>query len=277
MRTEQVTIIGAGPAGIAAGIQLKRYGITPMVLERETVGGLLRNANLVENYPGFPNGISGPKLIQLIDAQRKAASLEVSFQDVLEVDREGELFVVKTDKESFYTRILVVASGTKPRKFTDLEIPKELSGKVFHEVYPLVEEKGKHIAIIGGGDAAFDYAINLYKTNRVTILNRSKTKKCLPLLWERVQKIAEIRYMDEIVVDKLEPGNGEGLRLVCAGAEGEKIIEVSYLIGAIGREPNLDFLSKSIEEEIGGLQTSGVLVLIGDVKNEIRAVRNSGT
>jgi thioredoxin reductase len=177
--------------------------------------------------------------------------------------------MVKTNKDSFSTRILVVASGTKPKKFTRLEIPEEISDKVFHEVYPLVEKKGKHIAIIGGGDAAFDFAINLSRANRVTILNRSKTLKCLPLLWERVQRIPEIRYLDDIVVEKLEPGDREGLRLICSAPEGVQDMEADYLIGAIGREPNLDFLSKTIEEEIEGLQSSGVLVLIGDVKNEI--------
>ncbi|MDP8228420.1 MAG: NAD(P)/FAD-dependent oxidoreductase, partial [Candidatus Electryoneaceae bacterium] len=66
MNHHNVAIIGAGPAGIAAVIQLQRYGVDPVILEKDAVGGLLRSANLIENYPGFPNGISGPRLVQLM-------------------------------------------------------------------------------------------------------------------------------------------------------------------------------------------------------------------
>src|SRR4030042_7192079 len=78
MQIEDIIIIGAGPAGLAAAIQLKRYGIRPLLFERAVVGGLLRNANLVENYPGFPRGITGPGLVKLFARQAHKRGVDLT-------------------------------------------------------------------------------------------------------------------------------------------------------------------------------------------------------
>ena len=85
MKVEPVMIIGAGPAGLATAIQLKRYGIHPLLFEGEEVGGLLRNANLVENYPGFPKGVSGSKLVNLFSRQAENLHIDVTHEQVLEL------------------------------------------------------------------------------------------------------------------------------------------------------------------------------------------------
>jgi thioredoxin reductase len=82
--------------------------------------------------------------------------------------------------------------------FTDLPLAGDIAGCIYYEVYDLLPVAGKHVAIIGGGDAAFDYALNLGRRNRVTILNRGNSPKCLPLLAERVQLVPEITYLDNI-------------------------------------------------------------------------------
>ena len=269
MDAEDVTIIGAGPAGIAAAIQLKRYGITPVVLERDSIGGLLRNANLVENYPGFPEGIPGLELVDLFEEQVKRASLDIRREEVVSVGFEGGVFLVETTGARFQTHILVAASGTKPRRFDDLEIHPELEDKVFYEVYPLLGERGKEVAIVGAGDAAFDYALNLSRKNRVTILNRTNELKCLPLLWERALENSNIKYLENTEIKKLRTKSGKAMTLECTGPNGLFELEVDYLIGAIGREPNLDFLSSAVAGQIEGLRSQGILFLIGDVKNEI--------
>src|SRR4030067_3593524 len=96
MDIEDVIIIGGGPAGIAAAIQLKRYGLNPLIFERGALGGLLRNANLVENYPGFPGGISGMKLVGLLEQQARDFALRVTYAAVIRVDRAAGSFQVKT-------------------------------------------------------------------------------------------------------------------------------------------------------------------------------------
>src|SRR4030067_823709 len=85
MEAEQVIIIGAGPAGLATAIQLKRYGVTPLLFERAQAGGLLWNANLVENYPGFPSGISGPDLVGLFVRQAQHLSIDVTREEGVEM------------------------------------------------------------------------------------------------------------------------------------------------------------------------------------------------
>ena len=191
MQTEDVIIIGVGPAGIATAIQLKRYGIVPLLLEKNETGGLLRNANLVENYPGFPGGISGLALVNLFEKQLAENSIRVIFEETTELDLKDNLFTVATSRRVYYSRIMVVASGTKPKKSGISEAAEEVKDKIFYEVYPLLKVKGKKIVIVGAGDAAFDYALNLGKNNEVVILNRSRTTKCLPLLKERV-RLAQI-------------------------------------------------------------------------------------
>ncbi len=114
MKPDEVVIIGAGPAGMTAAIQLKRYGIPFVLLEKERVGGLLWNANLVENYPGFPAGVSGPKLINLIEKQMKRIGVEVTFDTVTNLSLEDDRFLVETPRTSYLPKYVVVASGTRP-------------------------------------------------------------------------------------------------------------------------------------------------------------------
>ena len=151
-----MVIIGAGPAGLSTAIQLKRYDIEPTLLEKEEIGGLLRNANLVENYPGFPSGVPGPELVKLFKKQLENAQIKVYFEKVLELDYKNGLFSIKTNQKKITCRIVVIASGTKPRKLSNLDLPTEIENHIFYEIYPLTQVTNKKIAIIGAGDAAFD-------------------------------------------------------------------------------------------------------------------------
>ena len=268
-KVEGVTIIGAGPAGIAAAIQLKRYGITPLLLEKNMLGGLLRNANLVENYPGFPVGISGLHLTSLFEEQLKNLSIQSIKAGVTRVKFEDGLFFVESGTSVYYSQIIVVASGTKPVLLTGFGIPTDLQGKTYYQVFPLLKESGVVVAIVGAGDAAFDYALNLAKSNQVIILNRGFAHKCLPLLWERAKLNPNIRYFDNACIERIYSNQEGGMMVQYKVIEGTSSFQVDYLIGAIGRVPNTDFLSDQITEQKEALQSAGLLHFIGDVKNDI--------
>jgi thioredoxin reductase (NADPH) len=269
MKVEEVIIVGAGPAGLATAIQLKRYGIHPLLFERAQIGGLLRNANLVENYPGFPHGITGPKLVKLFSSQAQNLNIGVTFEEVIDLVYDRGLFQVKTAQNSYDSRVVVIATGTKPLSFTNLSIPEEFLGRVYYEVYDLLQMEGKCVAIIGSGDAAFDYALNLGKKNQVTILNRGEKPKCLPLLWERAQKVANITYRDNTEVRNLKNDALGGILMDCHSMTGELQFHADYLIGAIGRKPQMSCLSENFQQQACALEEQGILYIIGDVKNGI--------
>ncbi len=268
MNINEVVIIGAGPAGLSTVIQLKRYGIEPILLEKEEIGGLLRNANLVENYPGFPEGITGPKLIKLFKKQLKNTMVKVHFEEVLELDYRNEVFFVNTNQRVVTCCIAVIASGTKPCRLSNLNISTDIADRIFYEIYPLTKVAKEKIAIIGSGDIAFDYALNLSKKNGVIILNKGKRVKCLPLLWERAMGSEKISYKENTQVKKIKY-HDEGLILTGYNTRGEWSMYVSCLVVAIGREPYLDFLSDNIKKNLEELQKTKMLYMIGDVKNDI--------
>jgi thioredoxin reductase (NADPH) len=269
VKTEEVAIIGAGPAGMAVAMQLKRYGITPCLFEGKGTGGLLWNANLVENYPGFPEGIPGPQLVRRMEAQARQAGVEVTCEEVVKLDFDGGLFLVETPASTVCSQLVVIASGTKARQFDRLEIPDELAGSVSYEVYPLLQASNKIIAIIGAGDAAYDYALNLAAKNEVLILNHGRRVKCLPLLWERAAAVASIRYFEDTSISRLTPGDGNGMWLEGEYPGGSFRCYADRLIGALGRDPQLDFLSARVQKRASELENEGLLYFIGDVKNGI--------
>ena len=267
MHIHDVAIIGAGPAGIAAAIQLRRYGMDFILLERDEVGGLLRNANWVENYPGFPHGISGPVLVAQMRQHLQALEIEATNAEVTSLAFQGGVFTLATTPGEVRSRLLVIASGTKPNRFQPSIISASASSRVFYEVYPLANLSGKKIAIVGGGDAAFDYALNLSRRNQVTILQRGEHPTCLPLLVTRIRQAPDILHLPGtrlLSVGELPTGE---LGLAYAGPEGEKQLQADYLIGALGRSPQLDFLPAGFQSITSELESQGLLYWAGDVKN----------
>ncbi|MFZ5880544.1 MAG: NAD(P)/FAD-dependent oxidoreductase [Chloroflexota bacterium] len=261
MRTNprQVIVIGGGPAGIAAAIQLKRYGLEPLLLEKRQLGGLLWNANLVENYPGFPNGVRGEKLAALMKQQVERLGVDVGTEEAARVDWQDDHFEVLTDTASHSAQYLVIAAGSKARPLPG-GIAPQARARVFTEVWPLAHVTGKHIVIIGAGDAAFDYAINLaHRGNFATILNRGKAVKCLGLLAGRAAQEARIAYFEAAGLQKISCGASGALELVSEA----RTFHADYALFAIGREPNLDFLPKAAQEAA----PPGRLLFAGDVKN----------
>ena len=268
MSQYQIAIIGAGPAGIAAAIQLKRYGFDPIVFEKNQVGGLLANANLVENYPGFPDGIRGNELVELMKKQL-ANYVETNNEDVTEVDYSNNLFSVISKSGTMQSKVLIIATGTKHREFSDIEIPKGVKDKVIYEIKSILNIKGKTIAIIGAGDAAFDYALNLAKSNNVIIINRNSETSCLPLLEKRASQFSNIAVWANSKIREVIDSKNNRIQILVDRETGIEKIETDYLIPAIGREPNLDILSDSLKNNSDKLRHEGTLYYIGDVKNDM--------
>lgn len=269
MNTADVIIIGGGPAGMIAAIQLKRYGLEPVLYEPRQLGGLLWNANLVENYPGFPGGIPGPALVERITRQYTDLELTPTREEVLEIDFHDPHFIARTESGQRFARTLVIATGTIPNEFPPELIPLEAKGLVHYEVSRLLELRGANVGIIGAGDAAFDYALNLAsRDNRVTIFNRGHEIKALPLLLDRTANVENIHYLPHHALNKVRL-EGDHLALEMVDGQGRSVYKVDVLIGAIGRTEHRPPFTRQMAAAQPTLKNENRFHLIGDVHNGI--------
>jgi len=261
----EIVIIGAGPAGLAAAIQLQRYGLAPVVIERDRVGGLLHSANLVENYPGFPTGISGPALAARFDKHVSATGIVVVDDEVVSLAREENAVAIATAAGRQYRGLAIIASGTEPIPHPTISVPRSVADRVGYDVTRLANVTDGHIAIIGGSDAAFDYALNLARRNRVTILHRAPKPTALSLLHTRaqaepslsIQPLTEVRAVAELA-------NGT-LQLSLTGPPDEATLACDYLLIAIGRRPCLGFMPEGAHGTNKG--QASPIYYAGDVVN----------
>jgi thioredoxin reductase len=276
----EVAIIGAGPAGIACAVQLARYGYKPLLFEKDIPGGLLKNANLVENYPGFPGGIPGASLVAKMAKQLDLSGVPLIRETVRLVTYLNGKYRIETDQKDYSCFTLVIASGTSPIEHRTSNIEHRTSNqdnrqstidnRIFYEVFPLRDVRNSSIAIIGAGDAAFDYALNLARYNKVYIYNRSASVKCLPVLWHRAKGVGQVSYFENhSLVEATLDQTSSCLKLFF---ETEGKIEshlADYIIFAIGRRPGLSYADPGLISLFEQLQQQGKLFLIGDVKNDL--------
>ncbi|RPI17780.1 MAG: NAD(P)/FAD-dependent oxidoreductase [Ignavibacteriae bacterium] len=267
MKTEDVIIIGAGPAGLSCALQLSRYGIDPLLFEKDEIGGLLLNANLVENYIGFPGGISGAELVHLFKIQVSESSIRVLYNEVTEIEYENELFRITTSNGIFQSRLLVLAAGTIPKKPADLNFPPDTKDKIFYDILPIINTVSKNIIIVGAGDLAFDYALTLGEKNKIIMMNRTDKIRCIPLLKERVKNLINFTYCGNTELNKItfqqeklfiEVKNNGSVNSICA----------DYLVFAIGREPNRGLITDSLKEMLIKSGCRNNFFEIGDAAND---------
>ena len=243
-KKSQVAVIGAGPAGCAAAIQLKRYGLDVILIDREKIGGLARNANFIENYLGFPKGISGVEFCYTLEEHLKHLEIETVKDEIISLnwDKSQDEFLVKSKKNQYNCKYLVIATGTKPRKLK-LKGEEELwkNGLLYYEPAKMLEKLffNKKIAIIGSGDAAFDYAINLAnRENHITIITRTKDYKSLPLLVKRATENKFITIKSNQVIKEFSAKKEKEEILPIVKTKNKDEIVVDFILVAVGRDPN---------------------------------------
>jgi len=253
-------------------VQLKRFDLDLRVFEKNRIGGLLWNAHWVENYPGFPGGISGAQLAGLFKKHLEAFHIPVISDTVISLDFHPgqDRFLLTTATGDYTADSVIVASGTVPRTAGILGIvPGELGRYVVFDIFPLLGLAGKNIVIVGGGDIAFDYALHLsqFQGNQITLVLRSEKINALPLLARRVRDTANICLVSSATMQKVEKGNAYPLRLTFEKGGAAVVFDADMLVGAIGRVPPGGFFSPRLGEMEEQLMAGGRLHKVGDVRN----------
>ncbi len=176
------------------------------------------------------------------------------------------VFILHSESgEEYSCRRLILACGTKAKRLDIQCDAPEVINNVFSEVFPILQVKDKHIAIVGAGDAAFDYAMSLSGKNKVTILYHGSRRNCHPRLWQTTSSIPAILYKENIVIEGVPRFPVSRLILRCR-QKGELIdLEADYLLTAIGREPDMDLFSPDLCARQEELVRDGRLFLVGDI------------
>ena len=251
-----VIIIGSGPSGYTAALYAARGELKPLVFEGSvTAGGALMQTTDVENFPGFPDAIMGPELMDSMRKQAERFGADLVPDDVVAVDLTADPKVVKTDSETYLAKAVIIATGSR---YKELGVPgeKELGG---HGVSWCATcdgffFRGHDIAVIGGGDSALEEAMFLTRFGKsVTVIHRRDTLRASKIMQERAFANPKIQFAwDSEVVEVLGPDKVTGLRIRSTKDGTQRVLPVTGVFVAIGHDPRSDLFSGQLATDPDG-------------------------
>jgi len=253
----EVVIIGSGPAGLTAALYTARANLQPLLIEGLEAGGQLMLTTLVENFPGFRDGIMGPELMGEMRAQSEKFGAEVIQSTVTGVDLKVQPFVVRTAEAEFAAKTVIIATGASARL---LGLPSERT-LMGHGVSTCATcdgyfFRGHEIAVVGGGDSAMEEAVFLTKfASKVTLVHRRETLRASKIMQDKARANPKIAWMLGSEIDQIhDTGKGEVtsmlVRNVATGARTE--VPVTGVFVAIGHTPNTSLFRGQLEMDANG-------------------------
>jgi len=272
----KVIIIGSGCAGLTAAIYAGRADLQPLVLDGYEPGGQLGLTTMVENFPGFPDGILGPELIENTRKQAQRFGAEFRSGAVTSVDLSRRPFQVTAGKETYEAEALIIASGASARML-GIESEKHLLG---HGISTCATcdgffFRGKEIAVVGGGDTAMEEATFLTKfAKSVTIIHRRNEFRATKIMLDRAHANEKIRFLTPYVIDEvhdMDKKSVEHINLRNVATNEISTMDVSGVFVAIGHDPNTKIFKGQLN-----MDDAGYLITHDGSKTNVEGVFAAG-
>ena len=245
-----VVIIGSGPAGYTAAIYAARAQLQPLMFEGSQYGGALMTTTDVENYPGFPDGIMGPELMEQMRAQAERFGSDLQAKDVTAVDVTGEVKKVESDGATYLTRSVILAMGAQPR-YLGVPGEQELLGRGVSSCATCdgFFFRDQDIAVIGGGDSAMEEATFLTRFARtVTVVHRRQEFRASKIMLERARQNEKIQWRLGVTVERVAGENGVTQLDLSDGST----LDVTGMFVAVGHDPRSDLVRGQVETDEDG-------------------------
>ena len=255
--TRNVVIIGSGCSGHTAALYTARANLKPLVIEGHEPGGQLSMTTIVENFPGFPEGIMGPQLVENMRKQAERFGAEYRMAHLTSADLSQRPFALHLGHQQVHTQTLIIASGASAR-WLGLPHEQQLIG---HGVSSCATcdgffFSGKEIVVVGGGDSAMEEALFLTRfATKVTIIHRRDAFRASKIMLERAQKHEKIQFLlDTVVEDVYDSGKQEVTGLKLKNVKTGKVwdLPTSALFLGIGHEPNAKMFAGQLDTDADG-------------------------
>lgn len=270
LKEYDIIVIGSGPAGLTAGLYSTRAGLKTILLEKSILGGQVSKTSLIENYPGFPEGIEGGALIERMVEQAKKFGVEIAVEAAESIRLNGNAKIIKTKKQEYQTKTVIIASGAK---FKELGVPGEIEligkGISYCAVCDGPLFRNRIVGVVGGGDSALSEAIYLSKlAQKVYLIHRRDQFRAARSIQDKVLATKNIEVKLNSIIKEIKGKTKiEAVNIIDKNSNVESQLELNGLFIYVGTIPNTDFV-----KDLVNLDKEGYIITNENLETRIPGI-----